>query len=204
MISGLKIAQKTRPISALVMGVLVAFLPMHKALAENPTNGSMTAPPQTYLEVISSEGLEFPRPLIDGQLVQKVIPLNLNPEAEAEILPRIVDHSITSFFESPLVQNTTAVKVAKAVEKSMATDVAIQSENSNITHKFKVQMMALQRSAHFAYTGLTNASVLVNMATASTLLQINERLTTRQTLVVSHEHQGSGLTAQQISWHLSW
>ena len=121
--------------------------------------------------------------------VQKMIPQDMAPTSSGgQVAAKIVDKSISSYFNSEAMRKTDIGQTATKVEKSMATDVSFGGQQpQSIHHSIKFQVQAAQAQAKLSYTGITNADLTYKAIGSTTNLEIHEPVAMLSTsLVFSH------------------
>lgn len=106
------------------------------------------------------------------------------------VATRILDHSLSNFFNSPAVRNSDFGKTAHTVEKSMESEAAFGgSEEGSVQHKLKFAMKAIETKAQLEYSGVTNAQLSYNIAQSKMDLEVHEQVASNTRVVFNHIDQ---------------
>jgi hypothetical protein len=121
--------------------------------------------------------------------VEKVIPKDLTPTSStSEVASKIIDHSVSSYLNSPTVKNSSLGQATTKIDKSMSGNMSVGgSDPASIQHNFKFEMQAAQTKAVMAYTGYTNAEITYKASESTLDLQVHEKVAMLGTqLVYNH------------------
>lgn len=117
--------------------------------------------------------------------VAQVVPLDLRPSDDSnKIFSRVADQSLSSFFNSPAMRASPIGKTATEVEHKMKQDVVLI--HGKTEHKLSFQVQAFQGIARVDYSGLTHACLKYQASESSLGLEVSEKVSRGQDLVVSH------------------
>jgi hypothetical protein len=169
----------------------------------------LTSSPQNF-----SKGSDFSliQPMtslrtMDTEDVSRIIPLNLNPNADSSLISsQIVEHSLTHFMKSDFIRNSNIGRTTAIVEESLAGNVAIGGEDDkSIQHQLKFAMKATEATAQVEYTGLlSNARVSYRLASSGVDLEVRESSSTLNSQIVyNRTHEGNEIT-DMISLRWPW
>lgn len=126
--------------------------------------------------VVFPEKVEAPA-FLDEQTMEKLVPLDLDPEKENDIALRIADRGFQMWFESPQIQSSIVGRSANTVQKKLKTDVVLKPEEPlGIEHKFTFQLMALQSMARLQYAGWLNAAFNYDAKASASILELSDKI----------------------------
>lgn len=161
-----------------------------------------------------SRGLDYSviHPIVPNALVTKddvglVIPVEdlKNESTSTGVERKIIDHSLSSFFNSPYMKSTEVGKTATKVEKNMQSNVSFGGDAPQaIHHNLKIEMKPTQSKACVEYTGLTNANLTYNVAASETNLEVKERLSLLKTQFVYNWQAKPSDTRNVVSMRWIW
>jgi hypothetical protein len=118
--------------------------------------------------------------------VAKVIPSNMAPTNNSGLVAgRIIDQSVSTWFNSDAVRATSFGRTAHGIEKSLQGDVKLGgSSPQSIQHKLRFQVKAAQTQAQVLYSGLTNAKFTYFLTQNKSDLELSEPMPVLNTNVV--------------------
>jgi hypothetical protein len=113
----------------------------------------------------------------------ELIPMDMQPStSSSDVFAKVADKSMTTFWNSPSVRESSIGRTATDVEQTMKQEVVINGDDPTaIQHKFNFNVQAFQTLAQIQYTGLTNAALKYKIAENLLSLEVSEKF-----LVVSH------------------
>lgn len=130
--------------------------------------------------------------------VSQLIPMDMEPtDNSGRVFSQVADRSLSTFFNSQAVRESAVGQTATSVEKKMKKEVVIGSGDSHSTqHKFNFNLQAFQALAQIQYTGFTNAALKYKIAENKLALEVFEKISSHQDLVVSHTMSTSDQLSQ--------
>jgi hypothetical protein len=142
---------------------------------------------------------------VKSEDIARIIPRDLTPTSDGgQIATRILDHSLSSFFNSPAVRNSDLGKTAHRVERTMEGQAAFGGKTQDsIRHVVKFQMRAFQTQALLEYEGLTNAHLCYQIAGSRMDFEVHEKVAINTRLVYNHITQ-PGDTSDIVSLRWAW
>jgi hypothetical protein len=138
--------------------------------------------------------------------VSKIIPSDMKPTNDGGLVAtQILDRSLSTWFNSDAVRNSSIGHAAHDVEKSMEGDVKFGGKApDSIKHQLKFSMRATQSTANLEYTGLTTAQVTYFIAQAKTNIELREPVKALGTQVVYNNITTSLENRQTLSLRWDW
>lgn len=155
-------------------------------------NGSLLSPEliQTYQEMKKNEKPET---------YAEIIPENIESYAGSDqVVAAMADRGLSKWWNSDAVKSSAFGRRAEAVEKKMQGEVIVQSKE--IQHKLNFNFQAFQTRAKIDYSGLTNASLYYQARNSEMGLEITEKISDRQDLVVSHSVKLEQVSQVNLRW----
>jgi hypothetical protein len=133
-------------------------------------------------------------------------PSDLNPAASSsEISGRIIDHSLSRFFNSNAVRNSDIGRTAHAVDEKMKGEMTVGgTEPDSTAHEFKFEMRASQARAQLQYSGITNAQLSYQAADQKLDFEISEEVESLGTNVVFNHIAQYGEQRDIVSMQWAW
>lgn len=132
--------------------------------------------------------------------IEKFVPTDLEAgSSDSQIMARMADRSIQTWFNSEAVQSSVVGQTANTVQQSMKMDAQVKAKE--VEHKFSMNFLALQTSAKFEYSGYLSASLLHNAGAQQTDIQLSEKVFNNKKLYVNHSVKP---TAQLSTLGVSW
>jgi hypothetical protein len=121
------------------------------------------------------------------------IPLDMKPSnSTMEVFSQVADRSLSTFFNSPSVRESSLGKAATTVEQKMNQEVAFGgTDPKSIQHRLNFNVQAFQALAQVQYTGLTNAALKYKLTENKMALEVFEKVATNQDFVMSHTMSSS-------------
>lgn len=143
--------------------------------------------PQTDLfPSIPEKSIIDERTFTDSDL-KKIIPLNMSPtDDEGSVAQQVLDHSLQSWIDSPVVQKSNIGRSAKTVEKSLRADVELGDPKSDIKHVLSFQMLAFQSTAMIKYRGLLDGTLQYKIGAADYNMEMKRPLNEKTDIVFDH------------------
>lgn len=139
--------------------------------------------------------------------ISMIIPASdLQPTSDgSKVAVKIIDHSLSNFFNSPAVRTSDLGRTAVRVEKHMESDIALGGGSPHsIQHNVKFAMRPTQTRAIIEYTGVTNAQLTYNAASSIVDLEVKERIAAFSTdFVYNHINMPSD-TRNTVSLRWIW
>jgi biopolymer transport protein ExbD len=144
-------------------------------------------------------------PILSAETSQKILP---NKIAEGEsgqgVLSKMVDNSLSFWWENSPVKNTSLRQVADKVDKNLRTEVSFgQSADQKTEHKISVKVLAMQALAKIEYKGWVRAALNYDARAAKTEAELMENIATNKDLVVTHSIT-SIENKSQVSLRWNW
>ncbi len=160
-------------------------------------------PPQTTL--LNSDIIHAPEALQSPLTeVKNYIPLDLEPTQNTHrVTKKIVDHSVNHVV-TPYLKKTNLGKVTAKIEKKLSTQIEIKDDDSEINHKFNVQLLALQSIAQMKYSGLVSAKLNYNLSENVYNFMIDKKLFGDTYFVYSHLVQTNTPPMDSLTLRWSW
>lgn len=124
--------------------------------------------------------------LISEAFTLKVQPKQIAPdESSKKVLSKMVDNSLSYYWENSQLRYSPVGKTAEAVEKKVNLEANYKDEN-NIEHKVSFKVLAMQALAKIEYKGWVNAFLNYDMKSARAEAALVEALSSKNDLVLSH------------------
>jgi hypothetical protein len=138
--------------------------------------------------------------------IAMMIPSDMAPSSNfGSVSTQIIDRSLTSFFNSPVIRNSDIGRTAHQVEKSMESNVDFGGQTPNsIKHSFKFAMKAAQTRAQVEYTGITNAQLSYQIAGSTLDLEVREPVAAIGTQVVYNHIDKPNDRSDVVSLRWDW
>lgn len=129
--------------------------------------------------------------------VTDIIPMDMKPTNDPLVVfTQVADRSLTSFFNSPQVRESSIGQAATAVEKKMTQEVVLGSADQDVQHKLNFNVQAFQTTAQIQYTGYTNASLKYNLASQNLALEVFEKVAKNQDVILTQTMSDSDRLSQ--------
>jgi hypothetical protein len=164
-------------------------------------------PPVAFSKVPrnSTKPVVFPeKPVDDGiteRDVEKLIPLDLNPDLDATVPARIADRGVQLWFDSPLIQSSLLGRTANTVQKKLKTDVVLApADPAGIEHKFSFQLLAAQTMARLQYAGWLNAAFNYDAKAASSMLEFSDKVFNKDMFLNVKKSSSENVGSVGIKW----
>lgn len=139
--------------------------------------------------------------------IAKMIPVHeLNSTSDGGLVAsQIVDHSLSTWFNSEAVRNSELGRTAHVVEEHMESDVAFGGNTPEETkHAFKFAMRPTQTRAVVEYSGVTNAQLSYHVAQSKMNLEVREELSALGTQLVYNHINQPGDSTDVLSMRWAW
>lgn len=138
--------------------------------------------------------------------IARIIPSNMAPTTDGGMVAtQILDHSISTWFNSDSVRNSSLGRTAHQIEKTMENDISFGgSKPESIKHSLKFSMKATQTRADVEYTGLTNAQITYFIAQEKTNFELREPVRALGTQVVYNNIATRDERRQTVSLRWDW
>jgi hypothetical protein len=116
-----------------------------------------------------------------------VIPMNMQPSNDSTLVfTQVADRSLSSFFNSKEVRESSFGRTATEVEQKMKQEVILGGGDSkSIQHKLNFNIQAFQTLAQIQYTGFTNAALRYNLTGKKLALEVFEKVAKNQDIILS-------------------
>ena len=135
--------------------------------------------------------------------IAQYIPTDMKPSNDqSEVMSQVADKSMTAFFNSEAVRQTSFGKAATDVEKKLKKEVVIGGGDPKaIQHKINFNVQAFQALAQVQYDGFTHAAVKYYLAQSKVGVEVSEKLIGNKDLVLSHTAGPQGRTSDlSVRW----
>lgn len=169
----------------------------------------ITIPCLGKVDLASTKPLVIPEDKVTPKLteadVAKVIPTDLKQgDSQSTVFTRIADRSISLWFNSSSMKETSLGRFAEEAQEKLKTDVVVPGHNpQGIDHKLSFKIEAFQAMAKLEYTGYLNAAVNYDAKASATDILFNEKVLTNKNLVLSHKvNKQQDLSMIGLAW--SW
>lgn len=118
----------------------------------------------------------------------EIIPMDMQPTDDSnQVLSRVADRTLTTFFNSKAVRESSLGRTATEVEKKMKQEVVLGGHGpKSIQHKLNFSLQAFQALAEVDYSGFTNAALKYKIAENKLAFEVFEKLSGNRDLVLSH------------------
>lgn len=136
--------------------------------------------------------------------IQQIIPSDLSPNSSSDLIAtQILDHSLSSFFNSESVKKSDFGRTAHKVEKSMQGNIQFGGqEPESIHHSLKLAFKATKTQAQLEYSGITNANLNYSLAQNRIDLELHENLAQNTQIVFNHIDQPAEISdILSLRWH---
>jgi hypothetical protein len=139
---------------------------------------------------------------ITSKDVEKIVPTDMQATDNMnQVAGRIADRGLQAWFNSPQVQGSALGQTAKTVQKNMATDITVKSnEPQAVEHKVSMQLMALQAAAKVQYSGLVNAVVNYDARAAQSMVELSEKVFNKDLFVNHTSSTHEDVSSIGIKW----
>ncbi|MCE3009899.1 MAG: hypothetical protein LW875_04730 [Proteobacteria bacterium] len=128
------------------------------------------------------------------------IPVSLRPEmGTREVMSKIADRSMSTWFQSDQVQNSFLGRTANNVEETVRSEVQLGGHDEKTHHKLNFELKAFQSQAMVKYTGFANASLTYQLINSSVGLEVSEKVSQEVQMIFSHVAK-SGSKISAVSW----
>jgi hypothetical protein len=160
-----------------------------------------------------SKGIDFSaiQPIESARLtktkdVERIIPSGMAPTRDGGMVARqIIDHSLSSWFNSEQVRNSSLGRSAHQVEQKLSSNVSVGGGAPEaVHHNFRFQMRAAQTKAQLEYSGLTHAKLTYYVAQQQTDLEVREPLKILRTDLVFKQQVSRVDQRQTLNLRWSW
>lgn len=130
----------------------------------------------------------------------KFIPLDLKPSQDSSLVfSRLADKSMQTMFNSVEFRQSAIGSASIAVQESLKTEMAIPSKKPNaVEHRVRFDVQAFQSLAQIRYSGYTNAAVKYFAANEKLAVELSEKLTPTNELILSHSIEPTNRISQVI------
>ena len=157
---------------------------------------------KTQLLVLPSDPSE---PLLSAENSQRILPKSVEAgESSASVISKMVDNSVSLWWEKSPAKNTAIGHAADTVDKKLKTEVSLgQSADKKTEHKISVKLLAMQALAKVEYKGWVRAGLNYDAKAAKTEAEVLEDLSENKELVVS-QSVTSAESKSQVSLRWNW
>lgn len=139
-----------------------------------------------------------------AHLSQAILPKAIDPnDSSRAVINKIVDNSLSYWYNNSEFKNTSVGRAATQVEKKMRADMNLGVDTNKIQHKLSFRVLAAQALAKLEYVGWFKASLNYDAKSAKAEAEIFENLPNNKDLVVSHSVAGIE-NKSQLSLRWSW
>lgn len=130
----------------------------------------------------------------------KFIPLDLVPSKDSSmVFSRMADKSMQTMFNSVEFRQSSIGTATIAVQESLKTEVSVKkTKPSAVEHRIKFDVQAFQTLAQVRYSGVTNAALKYFAATEKLSLEVAEKISTNNDLILSHSIEPSNRISQVV------
>lgn len=139
--------------------------------------------------------------------ISKIIPAkNLTPTNDGGLVAtQILDHSLSNWFNSDAVRNSSLGRTAHQLEEKMEGDLSFGgAQPDSVQHSFKFSMKATQTRADLEYKGITKAQVTYFIAQSATNVEIREDIDFLGTELVFNHITSPDDTRRTVSVRWDW
>lgn len=191
---------------SMLIGMQLGAVPARSAIPNHVRTWMVLTPVRNFskgLNALAIQPVASLRTVTEAD-VEKIIPHRelAAGSSGALVATQILDHSLSSFFNSPEVRNSDFGKTAKEVEQSMEGEAAFGGEEKGSTrHVFKFAMRAAQAKAELEYSGLTNAQLSYIVSQSKMNLEVHEDLSLGTKVVFNHiDSPGDRTDMLSVRW----
>jgi hypothetical protein len=137
--------------------------------------------------------------------VEKIIPTDMSQTDNMNaVAAKIADRSVQAWFNSAQVQGSVLGQTATSVQKKMATDITVKSDEPHgVDHKFSMQILALQAMAKLQYTGWLNAVFNYDAKAAETMVEFSDKIFNKD-LFINHTSSSSKGDVSTVGIKWGW
>lgn len=164
-------------------------------------------PSLARVDIQQTKRLYMPAEYVDEDLAhlsQAILPKAIDPnDSSRAVVSKIVDNSLTYWYNNSEFKNTSVGRAATQVEKKMRADVNLGVDTNKVQHKLSFRVLAAQALAKLEYIGWFKASLNYDAKSAKTEAEIFENLSNNKDLVVSHSVAGIE-NKSQLSLRWNW
>ena len=127
-----------------------------------------------------------------------------NADSSRSVVSKIIDSSLSYWWENSGIQNTSVGKAAAQVENKMKAEVNLGSTGPEKTeHKFSFRVLAAQALAKIEYIGWVKAALRFDAKSSQAEAEFMENLSNNKDLVISHTIS-SVESKSQVSLRWNW
>jgi hypothetical protein len=167
----------------------------------------LAAPAFAKVDIRQTKRLYMPAEYVDEDLAhlsQAILPKAIDPnDSSRSVVGKIVDNSLTYWYNNSEFKNTSVGRAATQVEKKMRADVNLGTDTNKIQHRLSFRVLAAQALAKLEYVGWFKASLNYDAKSAKTEAEVFENLPNNKDLVVSHSVTGLE-NKSQLSLRWNW
>jgi hypothetical protein len=125
-------------------------------------------------------------------------------DSSQSVISKVIDSSLSYWWENSGIKNTSVGKAADSVEKKMQAEVNLGSTGAEKTeHKFSFKVLAAQALAKIEYIGWVKAALKYDAKSANAQAELLENLSNNKDLVISHS-VGRAESKSQLSLRWNW
>lgn len=125
-------------------------------------------------------------------------------DSSRSVVSKIIDSSLTYWWENSGIKDTSMGKAATQVESKMRADVSLGSTGAEKTeHKFSFRVLAAQALAKIEYIGWVKAALKFDAKNSQASAEVFENLSNNKDLVIS-QSVSSAESKSQVSLRWNW
>jgi hypothetical protein len=162
---------------------------------------------QAKLDISNTQPMNLPNRApaseeITAKDVEKVIPTDIKEHQDMNaVAARIADRSLQSWMNSPAVKGSALGQTADTVQKNMATEVTVKSDEPEaVEHKVTMQLLALQAAAKVQYSGWMNAVFNYDARAAQSMIEFSEKVFNKDLFVNHTSSSKEDVSSIGIKW----
>ena len=121
-----------------------------------------------------------------AHLYEAILPTAIDPEdSSRSVVSKIVDNSLSYWYNHSGFKETTVGRAAASVEKKMRADVDLGTDKNKVEHKLSFKLLATQALAKLEYVGWFRAALNYDARAAKAEAEVFESLAPDKDLIVS-------------------
>lgn len=125
---------------------------------------------------------------ITSKDVEQIISTDMKPTNNANaVASRLADRGLQAWLNSPNVKESALGQTTDNLQHKMSADLVLQSDEPEaVSHKFSMQVLALQAMARVQYSGWVNAVFNYDARAAQSMIEFSEKVFNDKNLFLNH------------------
>ncbi len=164
---------------------------------------------EAHFNVNNTERLFLPvdvsAPAMEAETSKRLQPKTaVTGESGDSVASKIVDNTLTLWWETTPLRQSPLGRTAEKVEKNMKAEASFGKTSPTSTeHVVGIKFLAMQSLARLEYRGWVRAGINYNARAASTEAEVLESIDKNKDLVISHLIKTDG-SKSQVSFRWNW